>query len=95
MTLQLKNKSLNEILMLNEYLHNVNEMLNVVLSLFFNAFANGNEHARVGEFCSIGNLPGLLIVGFVCFFFFSLLMVQVTLEYAIQLGLDREYYRNL
>ena len=34
MTLQLKNKSLNEILMLNEYLHNVNEMLNVVLSLF-------------------------------------------------------------
>ena len=34
MTLQLKNKSLNEILMLNEYLCNVNEMLNVVLSLF-------------------------------------------------------------
>lgn len=33
MTLQLKNKSLNEILMLNEYLCNVNEMLNVVLSL--------------------------------------------------------------
>ena len=34
MTLQLKNKSLNEILMLNEYLCNVNEMLHVVLSLF-------------------------------------------------------------
>lgn len=33
MTFQLKNKSLNEILMLNEYLYNVNEMLNVVLSL--------------------------------------------------------------
>lgn len=80
--------------MLNEYLHNVNEMLNVVLSLFFNGFANDNEHARVGEFCSIGNLPCLLIVGFF-FFFFSSLMVQVTLEYAIQLGLDRGYYRNL
>ena len=94
MTCQLKNKSLNEILMLNEYLHNVNEMLNVVLSLFFNGFANDNEHARVGEFCSIGNLPCLLIVGFFGFFFSSL-MVQVTLEYAIQLGLDRGYYRNL
>lgn len=42
--------------MLNECLCNVNEMVNVVLSLFFfHVFANASENARVSEFCSMGN----------------------------------------
>ena len=78
MTLQLKNKSLNEILMLNEYLCNVNEMLNVVLSLFLMLLQMVMNMPEWVSFVLLEIRSAWWLCVFVFWgFFFSLFMVQV------------------